>query len=94
MTTLCRDKKIRLLYLLLVTLVHVGAMVILVKIFARKANGFQYFTEQANKNDWRDEDVGKPKNLLNQRRIFHFLSKAASLEPFYPVDQSCSIIGR
>ena len=94
MTTVCRDKKLRLLGLLLVTLVHVGAIVILVKIFTSKENGFKYFTEQANKNDWRDEDVRKPKNELNERRIFHFLSKAASLEPFHPVNQSCSMIER
>ena len=94
MTTVCRDKKLRLLGFLLVTIVHVGAIVILVKIFAGKENSFEYFTEQAIKNDWRDEDIRKPKNELNERRFFHFLSKAASLEPFYSIDQSCSIIER
>ena len=46
MTTVCRDKKLMLLGLLLVTLVHVGAIVIFVKIFTSKKNGFEYSTEQ------------------------------------------------
>ena len=88
MTTVCRDITIKTLGLLLYTLVHVGAIVIVLKIFATK----EYFTGQTNQNNWRDDDLGKPKSVLNQRKIFHFLSKAASLEPLYPVDQSCSKI--
>ena len=87
MTTVCRDKTLKILGLLLLTLVHVGAIVVIVKIFTNK----EYFTGQANQNNWRDDDFRKPNRVLNQRRIFHFLSKAASLEPLYPVDQSCSI---
>ena len=46
MTTVCRDKKLMLLGLLFVTLDHVGAIVILLKIFTSKENGFEYSTEQ------------------------------------------------
>ena len=77
---------IKIIGLLLFTLVHAGAIVIVLTIFASK----EYSTRQANQNNWRDDLVGKPKSVLNQRKILHFLSKAASLEPLYPVDQSCS----
>ena len=75
-------------------LAHVVVLVIVVNIFSSDENCFEYIMGQTNQKYWRDKDLGKPKSVLNQRRIFYFLSKAASLEPLYPVDQSCSLIER
>lgn len=90
MTAVCREKTQNLLSFLLLALVHVGAIVIVVKIFGSNEYCFEYLTGQANKEDQRNEDLRtNAKHVLNHRRIFHFLSKAASLEPLQPVDKTC-----
>ena len=89
MTTLCRDRAINLLFVL----VNIGAIVVAVNILV--SNSFDCINKQSNKEDKKNEDlIRRPKSVLNQRRLFHFLSKAASLEPSYPVNESCTVIKR
>ena len=91
MTTLCRDRAINLLFVL----VNIGAIVVAVNILVIKGNSFDGINKQSNKEDKKNEDlIRRPKSVLNQRRLFHFLSKAASLEPSYPVNESCTVIKR
>ena len=88
MTAVCREKTQNVLSFLLLALFHVGAFVVVVMILG--SNGYcpEYLTGKANKQ--RDEDLRTDaKRVLNHRRILHFLSKAASLEPLHPVDKSC-----
>ena len=88
MTTLCSDRGRNLLF----ALVHVGAIVVAVNILVR--NSFDCLTRLPNIENQENEDIRRPKSVFNQRRLFHFLSKAASLEPLHPVNKSCSKIKR
>ena len=94
MTAVCpgREKTQNLLSFLLLALVYVGAIVVVVKIFGSNEYCFDYLTGQTNE-ERKDEILRtNAKRALNQRRLFHFLSKAASLEPLHPVDKSCFLI--
>ena len=93
MTAVCREKTQNLFSFLLLALVHVGVIVVVVKIFGSNEYCFDYLTGQTNKEERKDEILKtNAKRALNQRRLFHFLSKAASLEPLHPVDKSCFLI--
>ena len=90
MTAVCRETTQSVLSFLLLALFHVGAFVVVVMILGSSGYCSENLTGQANKQEQRDEVLRTDaKRVLNHRRIFHFLSKAASLEPLHPVDKSC-----
>ena len=81
-----RSKTFYLVGFLLLVLAHIGAFLIFVTLLASEKS-----TGQSDKHN---EDFRRPKTVFNQKRLFHFLSKAASLEPLHPSNESCLILKR
>ena len=86
MAASCRDRARNCVSFFIFAFVHIGAIAIVVKVLTRAELSSDHVSKALQ--------TRQPKAVLNQRRLFYFLSKAASLEPSSPVNQSCSLIKR